>query len=69
MTVYNRLDLAGRVEHTLLRALAEEVGVVAFVILLFLLHKESALVPLLTLPMVVLLTFIAMRILRSPRRS
>jgi Cu(I)/Ag(I) efflux system membrane protein CusA/SilA len=66
VTVYNRLDLAGRVEHTLLRALAEEVGVVAFVILLFLLHKESALVPLLTLPMVVLLTFIAMRILKVP---
>jgi copper/silver efflux system protein len=66
VTVYNRLDLAGRVEHTLLRALAEEVGVVAFVILLFLLHKESALVPLLTLPMVVLLTFIAMRILKIP---
>ncbi len=66
VTVYNRLDLAGRVEHTLLRALSEEVAVVAFVILLFLLHKESALVPLLTLPMVVLLTFIAMRILRVP---
>jgi Cu(I)/Ag(I) efflux system membrane protein CusA/SilA len=66
VTVYNRLDLAGRVEHTLLRALAEEVAVVAFVILLFLLHKESALVPLLTLPLVVLLTFIAMRILKVP---
>jgi copper/silver efflux system protein len=65
-TVYNRLDLAGRVEHTLLRALAEEVGVVALVILLFLLHKESALVPLLTLPIVVLLTFIAMRVLKVP---
>lgn len=66
VTVYNRLDLAGRVEHTLLRALCEEVAVVALVILVFLLHKESALIPLLTLPMVVLLTFIAMRILKIP---
>ena len=65
-TVYNRLDLAGRVEHTLLRALCEEVAVVGFVILVFLWHKESALVPLLTLPLVVLLTFLGMRLLNVP---
>jgi Cu(I)/Ag(I) efflux system membrane protein CusA/SilA len=64
VTVYNRLDLAGRVEHTLVRALCEEVVFVALVILVFLLHKESALVPLLTLPLVVLATFIGMRVLR-----
>jgi copper/silver efflux system protein len=66
VTVYNRLDLAGRVQHTLLRALGEEIAVVALVILVFLLHKESALVPLLTLPLVVLSTFLGMRILRVP---
>ncbi len=44
MTVYDRLDLANRVDHTLLRALAEEVAVVVLVILLFLLHGRSALV-------------------------
>ncbi len=63
VTVYDRLDLADRVEHTLLRALAEEVGVVVLVILMFLLHGRSALVPLATLPMVLFLTFAGMRLL------
>lgn len=66
VTVYNRLDLAARVERTLLRALAEEVVVVVLVILVFLLHGRSALVPLTTLPVVLLLTFGAMWILRVP---
>ena len=66
VTVYSRLDLANRVEHTLLRALAEEVGVVALVILMFLLHFRSALVPLLTLPLVLLLTFAGMWFLGVP---
>jgi len=66
VTVYSRLDLANRVEHTLLRALAEEVGVVALVILTFLLHFRSALVPLLTLPLVLLLTFAGMWCLGVP---
>jgi Cu(I)/Ag(I) efflux system membrane protein CusA/SilA len=64
--VYNRLDLANRVEQTLLRALAEEVGVVVLVVLLFLLHARSALAPLLTLPLVLLLTFAGMRLLGVP---
>jgi copper/silver efflux system protein len=66
VTVYDRLDLANRVEHTLLRALGEEVAVVGLVILLFLLHGRSALVPLITLPVVLLLTFIGMRLLHMP---
>ncbi|HTB57074.1 MAG TPA: efflux RND transporter permease subunit [Polyangia bacterium] len=61
-TVYDRLDLADRVDHTLLRALAEEVGVVVLVILLFLLHGRSALVPLATLPLVLFLTFAGMHL-------
>ncbi len=66
VTVYDRLDLANRVEHTLLRALCEEVAVVALVIVAFLLHGRSALVPLMTLPLVLLLTFGGMRILGVP---
>jgi Cu(I)/Ag(I) efflux system membrane protein CusA/SilA len=66
VTIYDRLDLANRVEHTLLRALTEEVAVVVLVILLFLLHAPSALAPLLTLPMVLFLTFAGMRLLGVP---
>jgi Cu(I)/Ag(I) efflux system membrane protein CusA/SilA len=66
VTVYSRLDLARRVEHTLLRALGEEILVVVLVILLFLLHARSALAPLLTLPLVLLLTFAGMYLLRIP---
>ena len=60
VTVYDRLDLATRAERTLLGALAEEVAVVVLVILIFLLHPKSALLPLLTLPLVLLGTFAAM---------
>lgn len=66
VTVYDRLDLANRVEHTLLRALTEEVGVVVLVILMFLLHAPSALAPLATLPLVLFLTFAGMRLLGVP---
>ena len=65
-TTYDRAELATRVRSTLLRALAEEVAVVVLVILLFLLHGRSALVPLVTLPVVVLLTFGAMWLLGVP---
>jgi Cu(I)/Ag(I) efflux system membrane protein CusA/SilA len=63
VTVYDRLDLVTRTGHTLLRALAEEVAVVVLVILMFLLHARSALVPLATLPFVLLLTFCGMWLL------
>ncbi len=66
VTVYDRLDLANRVEHTLLRALTEEVGVVVLVILMFLLHGPSALVPLATLPLALFLTFAGMRLVGVP---
>ncbi|HEV8548070.1 MAG TPA: efflux RND transporter permease subunit, partial [Polyangiaceae bacterium] len=57
VTAYDRLDLVTRVSHTLTRALLEEIGVVVLVILMFLLHGRSALLPLATLPFVLLLTF------------
>lgn len=66
VTVYDRSDLVERVEATLLRALGEEIGVVVLVILMFLLHARSALVPLTTLPLVLLLTFAGMWILGVP---
>jgi Cu(I)/Ag(I) efflux system membrane protein CusA/SilA len=65
-TVYDRADLATRIDRTLLRALGEEVAVVAFVILLFLLHGRSAFVPLITLPVVVLVTFAGMWLFGLP---
>jgi Cu(I)/Ag(I) efflux system membrane protein CusA/SilA len=66
VSTYNRLDLANRIEHTLLRALGEEVAAVVLVVLIFLLHGRSALVPLVTLPLILLLTFAAMWILAVP---
>jgi Cu(I)/Ag(I) efflux system membrane protein CusA/SilA len=64
--MYDRSELAGRVERTLLRAVGEEIAVVVLVVLMFLLHGRSALVPMATLPLVVLLTFGAMRLLGIP---
>ena len=64
--LYDRSELTGRVGRTLVRALAEEVAMVALVILLFLLHPASALVPLATLPLVVLLAFAGMWALGVP---
>ncbi|HVR21181.1 MAG TPA: efflux RND transporter permease subunit [Polyangiaceae bacterium] len=61
--VYDRSELATGVENTLLRAVGEEVLVVVLVVLLFLVHLRSAIVPLLTLPLVVLITFAVMRFL------
>src|SRR6185312_3193172 len=64
--LYDRSELTGRVEHTLLRALGEEIGMVVLVILIFLVHARSALVPMITLPLVVLLTFAGMRLFGVP---
>jgi copper/silver efflux system protein len=66
VTVYDRLDVADRVEDNLLRALAEEVVVVVLILLVFLGHGRSAIVPLATLPLVVLMTFGAMWLLGIP---
>src|SRR5262245_17204346 len=64
--VYDRSELATGVENTLLRAVAEEVAVVALIVLMFLVHLRSALVPLITLPLVVLITFVSMRFFGVP---
>ncbi len=59
--VYDRSDLIHRSIATLREKLIEESVVVALVCILFLLHASSALVAILTLPVGILMAFIAMR--------
>ena len=58
VTTYDRSDLIDRALHTLSSKLREEMLIVAAVILLFLWHVPSAIVPILTIPISVLLAFI-----------
>lgn len=55
---YDRSDLIERAIHTLKHTLTEEMIIVSLVILLFLWHIPSALVPILTIPISVVLAFI-----------
>jgi copper/silver efflux system protein len=57
---YDRSWLIGESIHTLRHTLIEEAIVVSLVIMLFLFHFKSALVPILTLPIAVLASFIPM---------
>ncbi|MDX2060073.1 MAG: CusA/CzcA family heavy metal efflux RND transporter [Gemmatimonadales bacterium] len=59
--VYDRSDLIHRAIETLRGKLIEESLVVAAVCIVFLLHARSALVAILTLPIGILMAFIAMR--------
>ncbi len=61
--VYDRSDLIRRAISTLREKLVEESLVVALVVVLFLVHLRSSLVILITLPMGILLAFLAMRAL------
>ncbi|HET8541977.1 MAG TPA: efflux RND transporter permease subunit [Anaeromyxobacter sp.] len=63
---YDRTDLIHRAIATLRGALLEEAIVVALVILAFLLHLRSALLPMLSLPLAVALSFIPMALLDIP---
>jgi Cu(I)/Ag(I) efflux system membrane protein CusA/SilA len=63
MVSYDRSDLIERAIETLKRALTEESIVVSLVILVFLLHFQSALVIVLTLPIAVLISFITMKLM------
>ncbi len=60
VVTYDRSELIAASIDTLERTLVEEMVVVSIVIFLFLLHARSALVPILTLPVAVLLAFIPM---------
>ena len=64
VTTYDRSDLILRSINTLKNKLIEEMVVVALVIILFLWHLRSALVPIVTLPLAVLLSFIPMYYMR-----
>jgi Cu(I)/Ag(I) efflux system membrane protein CusA/SilA len=61
VTTYDRSELIKASIATLRHTLIEELVVVALVILVFLLHVRSTLVPVLMLPVAVLLAFIPMR--------
>ena len=63
ITTYDRSDLIERSIATLTEKLIEESLIVSFVILLFLFHLRSALVPILTLPLAILLSFAAMHLI------
>lgn len=62
-TVYDRSELINRAIDTLKRTLLEESLIVAAVCVVFLLHMRSALVAILMLPVGILISFIAMRLL------
>ena len=66
VTAYDRSSLIERAISTLRRALAEEMVTVALVILLFLLHFRSAMLPIITLPLAVLLAFVPMYLFHIP---
>ena len=60
---YNRAELILSAIHTLKSKLVEELTVVALICLIFLLHFRSAFVAVFTLPVGILMAFIAMKIL------
>ncbi len=60
-TAYDRSDLILRSIDNLKRTLIEELAIVAIVILIFLWHVPSAVIPILTIPIAILISFIPMR--------
>ncbi len=58
VTTYDRSGLIERAIDTLKETLAEEMVIVSLVIIVFLLHLRSALIPILTIPIAVLMAFI-----------
>lgn len=60
LTTYDRSDLIKRAVATLTHELTLEMIIVSIVILVFLLHIPSALIPIVTLPLAVLISFIPM---------
>jgi Cu(I)/Ag(I) efflux system membrane protein CusA/SilA len=60
VTTYDRSELINRAIDTLKHQLIEEMIIVSFVILLFLWHFPSAIVPIITIPIAVFLSFIPM---------
>ncbi len=61
VSTYDRSDLILRSIDTLKHTLLEEIAIVSLVILVFLWHIPSALIPILTIPITVLISFIPMK--------
>ncbi len=61
ITVYDRAELINRSIATVKHTLRDELIIVSLVILLFLFHIPSALIPIITLPIAVILSFIPMQ--------
>src|SRR5438477_3233610 len=61
VTTYDRSDLIDRSIETLRHTLLEELLIVSIVILIFLWHPPSAIIPILTIPIAVILAFIPMQ--------
>ena len=59
--VYDRSSLIKRAINTLKNTLLEEIGIVALVCIIFLLHLRSAFVTIFTLPTAILISFIVMK--------
>ncbi|MGD0918313.1 MAG: CusA/CzcA family heavy metal efflux RND transporter [Thermodesulfobacteriota bacterium] len=60
VTTYDRADLIERAIETLKGTLTEELIIVSIVIMIFLWHIPSALVPIITIPITIILSFIPM---------
>jgi Cu(I)/Ag(I) efflux system membrane protein CusA/SilA len=60
VTTYDRSDLIGRAISTVTAKLIEEIVIVSLIVLLFLWHIPSAVIPIVTIPVSVALSFIAM---------
>jgi Cu(I)/Ag(I) efflux system membrane protein CusA/SilA len=61
VTTYDRSDLILRSIETLVHTLTEELIIVSLVILFFLRHLPSALIPIVTIPIAVVISFIPMQ--------
>ena len=60
VTTYDRAELIERSIDTLKETLIEELAIVSLVILIFLLHIPSAIIPIVTLPIAIIISFIPM---------
>ncbi len=63
MTAYDRSDLILRSIENLKHTLTEELVIVAIVILIFLWHIPSAIIPIITIPVAVIISFIPMKMI------
>ena len=61
LTMYDRSELIDRAIDTLRHTLWEELAIVSLVILIFLWHIPSAIIPIMTIPIAVILSFIPMQ--------